>query len=117
MTAGVDGHPGAERSDQRRRHPRDVIPCMVTHTSNAMDSLSQCQSRISHQSMRREGTERRVCIADIGVQRALQNLMDDLGIEAADLRAVFDVEQRSIEKWMSGETIPQKETRRRLNEL
>ena len=47
----------------------------------------------------------------------LRLLVDDLGIEEKDLRVIFDVEQRSIEKWMSGETLPQKETRRRLNEL
>lgn len=44
-------------------------------------------------------------------------LAKDLGIEEKDLRVIFDVEQRSIEKWMSGETLPQKGTRRRLNEL
>ena len=47
----------------------------------------------------------------------LRMLGDDLGIEEKDLRVIFDVEQRSIEKWLSGETLPQKETRRRLNEL
>ncbi len=47
----------------------------------------------------------------------LRLLVDDLGIEEKDLRAIFDAEQRSIEKWMRGETVPQKETRRRLNEL
>ena len=49
--------------------------------------------------------------------QVLHALVDDLGIEEKDLRIIFDVEQRSIEKWMSGETLPQKETRRRLNEL
>jgi hypothetical protein len=44
-------------------------------------------------------------------------LTDDLGIEDKDLHVIFDAEQRSIEKWTSGETLPQKETRRRLNEL
>jgi hypothetical protein len=44
-------------------------------------------------------------------------LNEDLGIEDKDLRVIFDVEQRSIENWLSGETVPQKETRRRLNEL
>jgi hypothetical protein len=49
--------------------------------------------------------------------QVLSMLRDDLGIEDKDLRVIFDVEQRSIEKWLSGETLPQKETRRRLNEL
>jgi len=49
--------------------------------------------------------------------RVLRLLTEDLGIDEKDLRVIFDVEQRSIEKWMSGETLPQKETRRRLNEL
>jgi hypothetical protein len=49
--------------------------------------------------------------------QVLRLLSEDLGIEDKDLRVIFDVEQRSIEKWMSGETVPQKETRRRLNEL
>jgi hypothetical protein len=47
----------------------------------------------------------------------LRLLVDDLGLEDRDLRVIFDVEQRTIEKWMSGETLPQRETRRRLNEL
>ena len=49
--------------------------------------------------------------------QALSLRRDDLGIDDKDLRVIFDVEQRSIEKWISGETLPQKETRRRLNEL
>src|SRR6185295_16730900 len=49
--------------------------------------------------------------------QVLRLLVDDLGIEEKDLRVIFDAEQRSIEKWMSGETLPQKGTRRRLNEL
>jgi hypothetical protein len=49
--------------------------------------------------------------------RVLRSLNEDLGIEDKDLRVIFDVEQRSIEKWLSGETLPQKETRRRLNDL
>ena len=49
--------------------------------------------------------------------QVLRLLVDDLGFDEKDLRAVFDAEQHSIEKWMSGETLPQKETRRRLNEL
>ncbi len=49
--------------------------------------------------------------------QVLNLLRDDLGIEDKDLRVVFDVEQRSVEKWRSGESLPQKETRRRLNEL
>ncbi len=49
--------------------------------------------------------------------QVLRLLTEDMGIEEKDLRVVFDVEQRSIEKWRSGETLPQKETRRRLNEL
>lgn len=46
----------------------------------------------------------------------LRLLVDDLGLEDKDLRVIFDVEQRTIEKWASGETLPQRETRR-LNEL
>src|SRR3954452_7546804 len=49
--------------------------------------------------------------------QVLRLLIDDLGLDEKDLRVIFDAEQRSIEKWMSGETVPQKETRRRLNEL
>jgi len=49
--------------------------------------------------------------------QVLSLLRDDLGIEDKDLRVIFDAEQRSIEKWISGESIPQKETRRRLNDL
>jgi hypothetical protein len=49
--------------------------------------------------------------------QVIRRLIDDLGMEDRDLRVIFDVEQRSIEKWLTGETIPQRETRRRLNEL
>src|SRR3954467_11342528 len=49
--------------------------------------------------------------------QVLRLLVDDLGLDEKDLRVIFDAEQRSIEKWMSGETVPQKETRRRLNEF
>lgn len=49
--------------------------------------------------------------------QVLNLLIHDLGLEEKDLRVIFDAEQRSIEKWISGETIPQKETRRRLNQL
>ena len=49
--------------------------------------------------------------------QVMRLLTEDLAIEGTDLRVIFDVEQRSLEKWMSGETLPQKETRRRLNEL
>jgi hypothetical protein len=49
--------------------------------------------------------------------QVLRLLVDDLGFDEKDLRVIFDADQRSIEKWMSGETLPQKETRRRLNEL
>jgi uncharacterized protein (DUF2384 family) len=44
-------------------------------------------------------------------------LSEDLGIEDKDLRVIFAVERRSTETWLSGETLPQKETGRRLNEL
>jgi hypothetical protein len=47
----------------------------------------------------------------------VSQLIGDLGLEHRDLRAIFDVEQRSLDKWMSGETLPQKGARRRLNEL
>ncbi|MCC7370326.1 MAG: DUF2384 domain-containing protein [Chloroflexi bacterium] len=36
--------------------------------------------------------------------QVLRGLIDDLGMEDRDLRIIFDVEQRSIEKWLSGET-------------
>jgi hypothetical protein len=49
--------------------------------------------------------------------QVFRRLVDDLGLDDKDLRVIFDAEQRSIEKWMSGETLPQKPTRRRLNEL
>jgi hypothetical protein len=49
--------------------------------------------------------------------QVLRSLSDDLGLEDRELRVIFDVEQRTIEKWASGESVPQRETRRRLNEL
>ena len=47
-------------------------------------------------------------------QHILRGLVDDLGLQPKELRAVLEAEQRSIERWMSGEVVPQKEVRRRL---
>jgi len=53
----------------------------------------------------------------IAPSQILAHLIEDLGLEQRDLRAIFDVEQRSLDKWSSGEALPQKGARRRLNEL
>jgi hypothetical protein len=47
----------------------------------------------------------------------VSQLIEDLGLEHRDLRVIFDIEQRSLDKWISGEVLPQKAARRRLNEL
>ena len=47
----------------------------------------------------------------------LRALVDDLGLQPRDLRAIVDAEQRSLERWMRGDVIPQTEVRRRLDAL
>lgn len=54
---------------------------------------------------------------DIAPRQVLRALVHDLGFGPKDLRAIVDAEQRSIERWMSGEVVPQKDVRRRLNAL
>ena len=53
----------------------------------------------------------------VAPHQMLRALVDDLGLQPKDLRAIVDAEQRSIERWMSGEVVPHKEVRRRLNAL
>ena len=43
--------------------------------------------------------------------------MDDLGVRDQDIRDAFRVDQRTLEKWLSGEAYPQRAARARLNDL
>jgi len=47
----------------------------------------------------------------------LRKLIDDLGLQEKDLRAVFDVDARTLDRWTSGEVIPQRGARARLGAL
>ena len=47
----------------------------------------------------------------------LQKLVDDLGLQQKDLRAIFDADPRTLDRWMSGEVVPQRDARARLNAL
>lgn len=47
----------------------------------------------------------------------LRRFVDDLGVPHQDLRDMFRIDQRTLDKWLSGEAYPQKAARARLNEL
>ena len=47
----------------------------------------------------------------------LRRSMDDLGVQPQDLRDIFRIDQRTLDKWLSGEAFPQRAARARLNEL
>ena len=47
----------------------------------------------------------------------LRRFVDDLGVRHQDLRDIFRIDQRTLDKWMTGEAHPQRAARARLNEL
>lgn len=47
----------------------------------------------------------------------LRKLVDDLGLQEKDLRAIFDADARTLDRWMRGEVVPQRAARARLNAL
>ena len=50
-------------------------------------------------------------------RQAVQRLESDLGLTTKDLASSLNVDPRTLDRWLSGETYPQRETRRRLIEL
>ena len=50
-------------------------------------------------------------------RQALNRLESDLGLTPKDLIGALSVDRRTIDRWLSAETYPQREARRRLVEL
>jgi ribosome-binding protein aMBF1 (putative translation factor) len=50
-------------------------------------------------------------------RQAVKRLESDLGLDSKDLTGVLSVDPRTLDRWLSGETYPQREARRRLVEL
>lgn len=51
------------------------------------------------------------------LQQAIAHLVDELDLEAQDLAGALEVNPRTIDRWCKGETLPQHDARRRLDEL
>lgn len=51
---------------------------------------------------------------DISPERAILRLEDELGLSEADLAGALEVSQRTLERWRSGESHPQRAARLRL---
>lgn len=47
----------------------------------------------------------------------IRRFVDDLGVHHQDIRDIFRIDQRTLDKWLSGEAYPQRAARVRLNEL
>ena len=45
---------------------------------------------------------------------AVNRLQEELGLSARDLATALDVDRRTLERWLSGDTYPRREARRRL---
>src|SRR5687767_848660 len=50
-------------------------------------------------------------------RQAVMRLEADLGLSFKDLADALSVDRKTLDRWLSGETYPQRETRRRLVEL
>lgn len=50
-------------------------------------------------------------------RQALDRLESDLGLSAEDLTGALSIDRRTLKRWISGETYPQREARRRLVDL
>jgi uncharacterized protein (DUF2384 family) len=47
-------------------------------------------------------------------RQAVHQLESDLGLSSKDLTGALSVDRRTLERWVSGETYPQRDARRRL---
>jgi transcriptional regulator with XRE-family HTH domain len=47
-------------------------------------------------------------------RQAVQQLEADLGLTAKDLTGALSVDRKTLDRWVSGETYPQREARKRL---
>ena len=54
---------------------------------------------------------------DMTPRQALQRLESDLGLSSKDLTGSLSVDRKTVDRWLSGETYPQRDARRRLVEL
>ena len=50
-------------------------------------------------------------------RQAINQLESDLGLTSKDLVGALSVDRRTLDRWLSGETYPQREARRRLVDL
>jgi transcriptional regulator with XRE-family HTH domain len=54
---------------------------------------------------------------DTTPRQAIERLEQDLGLTPQDLCGALGITRRTLERWRSGESYPQKESRERLTEL
>ena len=51
---------------------------------------------------------------EIAPWQAVQQIEADLGLPAKDLTGALDVDRKTLDRWVKGETYPQREARKRL---
>ena len=51
---------------------------------------------------------------DITPRQAIRQLESDLGLTAKDLTGALDIDRKTLDRWVSGATYPQRDARRRL---
>jgi putative toxin-antitoxin system antitoxin component (TIGR02293 family) len=54
---------------------------------------------------------------DVGLGRPLRQLQDDLGLDERGLATALGVDKRTLHRWISGDNYPQREARKRLQQL
>ena len=53
----------------------------------------------------------------VAPEQMLRTVIEDLGLEHRDLRDVFRIDQRTLDRWLTGEVLPQRGARTSLNAL
>jgi transcriptional regulator with XRE-family HTH domain len=51
---------------------------------------------------------------EVAPHRAIRQLEDELGLSGKDLAGALNVERRTLDRWLTGETYPRREARRQL---
>src|SRR4051794_1604675 len=51
---------------------------------------------------------------EVTPRQAIAELEADLGLSAKDLTGALDIDRKTLERWVKGETYPQREARKRL---
>ena len=54
---------------------------------------------------------------DVGLGGPLRQLQDDLGLDERGLALALGVDKRTLSRWISGDNYPQREARKRLQQL